>query len=112
MAAETVIGSTITITGSFTCDEDVSVEGTIQGEVQTTADITVEPGGSLEAEVSVRSIDVRGAIVGNINASDRIELHPGANVTGDLRAPRVVLNDGAKFKGNVDMDVPRRGGGD
>ncbi|MEO1173048.1 MAG: polymer-forming cytoskeletal protein [Myxococcota bacterium] len=103
--AATNIGSSITITGSFTCDEDVTVEGKIQGEVQTTADLTVEPGGTLEAEVSVQSIDVRGTVVGNISASDRIELHPGSNVTGDIRAPRVVLNDGAKFKGRIDMDV-------
>lgn len=103
--AATNIGSSITITGSFACDEDVTVEGKIQGEVQTTADLAVEPGGTLEAEISVRSIDVRGTVVGNITASDRIELHPGSNVTGDLRAPRVVLNDGAKFKGRIDMDV-------
>lgn len=107
--AETVIGSTITINGEFKSEENVSVRGQVQGRIETTADLFVEEGGTVEAEVTTRNIDVRGTITGNVTASDRFEIHVGGNVTGDVRAPRVVLADGAKYKGNIDMDV-RRGG--
>ena len=62
-----------------------------------------EEGGAIEAEVTTRNIDVHGTIVGNVVASDRFEIHPGGSVTGDVRALRVVLADGGKYKGNMDM---------
>ena len=71
----------------------------------TMADLLIEKGGIVEAEVNTRNIDIRGTIVGNVTASDKFEIHVGGNVTGDIRAPRVVLADGAKYKGNIDMDV-------
>ena len=105
---ETIIGSTITINGELNSEERVSVQGCVQGRIQTTADLLVEEGGTIEAEISTRNIDVRGTVVGNVTASDRFEIHVGGNVSGDIRAPRVVLADGAKYKGNIDMDVKRR----
>ena len=99
----TVIGSSITVSGSFKSQEDVSVQGTLRGLVETAADLFVEEGGMVEAEVITRNIDVRGVVVGNVTASDRFEIHPGGSVTGDIRAPRVVLADGGKYKGNIDM---------
>jgi cytoskeletal protein CcmA (bactofilin family) len=100
---QTVIGSSITINGEFLSQEDVSVLGTIRGKIETTADLFVEDGGMIEAEVITRNIDVRGVIVGNVIASDRFQIHPGGSVTGDVRAPRVVLADGGKYKGNIEM---------
>jgi cytoskeletal protein CcmA (bactofilin family) len=99
----TVIGSTITVNGSFKSQEDVSIQGKVQGSIETTADIFVEQGGTVEAEVTTRNIDVRGTVIGNVTASDRFEIHPGGSVTGDVRAPRVVLADGGRYKGNIDM---------
>jgi cytoskeletal protein CcmA (bactofilin family) len=102
--ATTIIGSTIIIEGKFTSQEDVSVQGTLQGHIETSADLFVEEGGTVEAEVVTHNIDVRGKVVGNVTASDRFEVHPGGSVTGDVRAPRVVLADGGKYKGHIDMD--------
>jgi cytoskeletal protein CcmA (bactofilin family) len=111
--AQTVIGSTIVINGEFKSDEDVSVQGQIQGRIETSADLLVLDGGTVQAEISTRNIDVHGAVVGNVTASDRFEIHVGGNVTGDVHAPRVVLADGAKYKGHIDMDgatvVKKRG---
>ena len=100
---QTVIGPTITVTGEFLSQENVSILGTVRGKIETSADLFVEEGGVIEAEVITRNIDVRGAIVGNVTASDRFEIHPGGSVTGDVRAPRVVLADGGNYKGNIDM---------
>ena len=100
---QTVIGPSITISGEFQSKEDVSVQGTIRGRIETTADLFVEEGGLVEAEVVTQNIDVRGTIVGDVTAKDRFEIHPGGSVTGDVHAPRVVLSDGAVYKGNIDM---------
>ncbi len=100
----TVIGASIVINGEFKSQEDVSIRGKIQGRIETTADLFVEEGGTVEAEVSTRNIDVRGTVIGNVNASDRFELHPEGSLTGDIRAPRVVVADGGHYKGRVDME--------
>jgi cytoskeletal protein CcmA (bactofilin family) len=102
--SQTVIGATIVINGEFKSQEDVSIRGKIQGRIETTADLFVEEGGTVEAEVATRNIDVRGTIVGNVHASDRFELHPEGSLTGDIHAPRVVVADGGRYKGRVDMD--------
>ncbi|MEK7704537.1 MAG: polymer-forming cytoskeletal protein [Myxococcota bacterium] len=103
--ATTTIGSTIVINGEFKSAEDVSVQGTVKGRIETSADLFVEEGGTVEAEISTRNIDIRGTVVGNVTAAERFEMHAGGSVTGDIRAPRVVLADGAKYKGNIDMDA-------
>jgi cytoskeletal protein CcmA (bactofilin family) len=103
MAAPTTIGSTIKIRGEFESAEDISVLGNISGRIETTADVFVEEGGVIGAEIVTRNIDVHGTVIGNITASDRFQVHDGGNVTGDVKAPRVILADGAKYKGNIDM---------
>lgn len=101
--AETVVGPTMTTTGEIRSEEDIVIHGRVEGRIETTADLYVEEDGTIEAEVSTRNIDIRGTVVGNVTASDRFEIHPGGSVTGDVRAPRVVLADGGKYKGNIDM---------
>ena len=67
---ETIIGSTITVTGEFRSDEQVRVLGKISGRIETTADIVIDEEGTIEAEVTTRNLDVHGSIVGNVVASD------------------------------------------
>ena len=101
--SQTHIGPTIVINGEFKSEEDVSVHGKLQGRVETTADLYVEEGGTVEAEVVTRNIDIRGKVVGNVSASDRFELHPEGSAHGDVRAPRMVVADGGHYKGRVEM---------
>jgi cytoskeletal protein CcmA (bactofilin family) len=102
--ANTVIGSTIVIDGEITGDEDLVVQGTVKGRVALSQNIHVEENGSLEANVETATITVLGAVTGDIAASERAELKSNCRVVGDIRAPRVLIADGASFKGNVDMD--------
>jgi cytoskeletal protein CcmA (bactofilin family) len=103
MATQTVIGSTIVIDGELRSSEDISIQGTIKGKIETSADLFVEGSGTIEAEVNTRSIEVHGTIIGNVRATDKYELMREGRVTGDVSAPRVVIADGAKFKGHIDM---------
>ena len=103
MATETVIGSTIVIDGELTSEEDISIQGKVMGKVKTTADLFVDESGTIEATVETRSIDIEGTVIGNVRASDKYELKAGGRVTGDVQAPRVVIADGSRFRGSIDM---------
>jgi len=102
--ANTVIGSTIVIDGEITGDEDLVVQGTVKGRVSLRENIIVEESGVLEANVETSTITIHGTVTGDIAASERAELKSNCRVVGDIRAPRILIADGASFKGNVDME--------
>ena len=102
--ANTVIGSSIVIDGEITGDEDLVVRGTVKGRVSLRENIFVEDSGVLEANVETATITVHGRVTGDIHATERAELKSNCRVVGDIRAPRILIADGASFKGNVDMD--------
>ena len=101
--ANTVIGSTIVIDGEITGDEDLVVRGTVKGRVSLRENIVVEESGVLEANIETSTITIHGTVTGDIQASERAELKSNCRVVGDIRAPRILIADGASFKGNVDM---------
>ena len=99
-----VIGRGITIRGSLTGQEPLVVEGRIEGNVGLRNHLTVEATGVVVADVEADNLTVLGEVHGNVHAEDRIELSTSGTVKGDLVAPRIVIADGARFKGTVDMD--------
>ena len=103
--ANTVIGSSIVIDGEITGDEDLVIQGTVKGRIQLKESLFVEESGSVEADIETQNVEVSGQVVGNITATDKVELKTQCRVTGDIKAPRILIADGATFKGNVDMDV-------
>ncbi|MBA3547510.1 MAG: polymer-forming cytoskeletal protein [Nannocystis sp.] len=101
--ATTVIGSSIVIDGEISGEEHLVVHGTVKGRINVRDSLVVENGGLVEATVETSSITVNGTVNGDISASERAELRPNSTVIGDIRAPRILIADGASFKGNVDM---------
>ena len=101
-----IIGPGIQVRGNLSGSGDLSVEGRMEGHVALSALVTVEQEGILVANVDARELTVHGRMTGNADASDRISVTVGATFVGDIRAPRIVLDDGAKFRGTVEMDVP------
>lgn len=99
----TLIGPNIVIEGTITGSETTVVDGTVKGEINITSDLRVGPKGRIEAKVQVRNIVVEGRVTGEIIASDRVELIAGSQVDGNIKAPRIIVAEGAKFRGNVDM---------
>ncbi len=99
----TVIGQSILISGKLTGDEDLTVQGRVEGELTLTRTLIVEPSGVVKANVAVRNAIVSGVVVGNINATESVELTREGRMVGDIKAPRVIIVDGASFRGRVDM---------
>jgi cytoskeletal protein CcmA (bactofilin family) len=103
------IGRSITIKGDISGDEDLLVQGTVEGSVKLESHaVTVGSEGRVHADITGRIITVEGEVEGNLVANEQIILRGSARVEGDIKAPRVVLDDGANFRGLVDMGAPRQ----
>ena len=104
---QAVIGPSIMIKGDLSGDEDVLVQGKIEGTVQLRKNnLTVGTEGSVKANVRAQMINIEGTVEGDLMGDERIIIHQSGNVRGNLIAPRVIIEDGAKFKGSIDMDTP------
>ena len=88
--------------------EDLVIQGTVKGKISLKESLFVEASASVEADIEVQNVEITGKVTGNIAATDKVELKADCRVVGDVRAPRILIADGASFKGNVDMDVKER----
>ena len=100
---DTIIGSNITIEGDITGNEPLIIEGVVRGTVAVKGAVTVTQDGHVEASVDSQSIEIAGSVQGNVSAADKIDIKAGGRLVGDVRAPRVLIADGAAFKGNINM---------
>jgi len=100
-----VIGKETTIRGEVIGREDLRVEGRIEGTVRLEAELIVEEGGTVAAEVESAALTVAGSFDGKATCSDLVTLRQGSHATGTITAPQVVIEDGAVFDGTLEMDV-------
>ena len=104
------IGQSIIFKGELTGDEDLEIEGQVEGNVNLqNHQITVGANGRLKAEVQAKSIIVIGQVIGNLTATERIEIQATGVVEGDLRAPRLNVQEGAVLNGSIDMSAQKYG---
>jgi cytoskeletal protein CcmA (bactofilin family) len=102
-AMATVIGESILISGNLEGDEDLTIRGRVEGSVRLQRTLIVEASGIVKADVTVKDAIISGVVVGNVNASDSVQITAEGRMVGDLSAPRVIIVDGASFRGRVDM---------
>ncbi|HEX8408310.1 MAG TPA: polymer-forming cytoskeletal protein [Thermoanaerobaculia bacterium] len=103
----TYIGANITIEGTISGSEPVVVEGLVRGNVNLTGDLRIGTKARIEATVHARNVIVEGQLTGDVSADDRVELVATASVDGNIKAPKIVMAEGAKFRGSVDMGSAR-----
>ena len=103
-----VIGAATTVRGELSSEEDLLVEGKVEGKIDLRQNsVTVGAKGRVAAEVHARAILVDGDVEGNLVAEEQIVIRRSGRVRGDVVAPRVTIEDGARFKGSIDMDPKR-----
>lgn len=104
------VGQSIAIKGDLTGDEDLHVVGSVEGRIDLpNNELTVGPEGKVKAEVNAKAVIVEGHITGNVTAIDRVELRTSGIVDGDVRAPRLVVQEGATLNGTVEMgDIKKK----
>lgn len=98
------IGQSVIIKGELSAKEDLTIEGQVNGKIELTDNVlTIGPHGRIEADMLAKAVCVMGTVVGNITATEVINLRETAKVDGALVAPRVGITEGASFQGKIDM---------
>jgi cytoskeletal protein CcmA (bactofilin family) len=100
---QTVIGPDTRVAGEIRGDEDVLVQGRVEGRIALSSVLTIEDGAILQADVEARIVLISGVVVGNVTASDSVRLTDKARVVGDVTSPRVVIEAGAAYRGRLEM---------
>ena len=100
-----LIGAATAVRGQISTREDLWIEGQLEGEIQANQhQVTISASGRVRAQVRARSVVVEGELQGNAIGEQQVVLRSGSRVQGDIRAPRVALEEGCFFQGTVDMD--------
>ena len=101
---KTIIGKSFIIDGEVSSSDQLVIEGTVKGTIQSDASVVVDSGAIVEAQINSPEVEISGRLIGNVLASSKVELKENSHVVGNLKAPSILIADGASFKGNVDMD--------
>ena len=102
-----VIGPTLVFKGELSADEDLIIEGHIEGTIaHHKKHLTVGKQGRVKADIHANSVIVLGELIGDIHSEGMVSLAKGADVRGDIFCARIVMEDGARFKGKIDMGEP------
>src|SRR5665811_2038342 len=101
------IGKAVKVVGQIFSREDLYVDGEVEGTVEALEHkLTIGPNGTVRATIKAREVVALGAIHGNVEATDKIEIRSDATLTGDIRTARIIIEDGAYFKGSIDIVKP------
>lgn len=103
----TYLGPNVVIDGTVSGSEAVVVEGTIKGRINVTSDLRIGTKARVEATVHAKNVTVEGKLTGDVSADERVELVASATVDGNIKAPKIIVAEGARFRGAVDMGSAR-----
>ena len=98
-----VIGPNIRIQGELSGDEDLVVEGRVEGKISVSKGLRIGPQAQVNAEVKAHHVVIAGRVVGNVVAAEKVEILPSGILEGNIRSPKIAIAEGAQFKGSVDM---------
>ncbi len=100
------VGQTVKIKGEVTAQEDLTIEGQIEGQISLPGNaLTIGANGRVNAQVMAKTVMILGQVKGDIVAKEKVDVAPSGSVEGDIRSPRVAIADGARFKGSIDMET-------
>jgi cytoskeletal protein CcmA (bactofilin family) len=106
-----VLGKSVIVKGQIFSREDLTIDGEVEGTVELQEHrLTVGPNGKVLAAIKAKEVVVLGTIHGNVETTDKIDIRKDAKLVGDIKTARVVIEDGAYFKGNIDIvraEVPK-----
>jgi cytoskeletal protein CcmA (bactofilin family) len=103
------IGRAIIIKGEVISDEDLTIDGRVDGTIALgDRSLTIGAGASVQADLNAHTITISGAVKGNVTATERIDIRETGSVDGDIKAPRVAVREGAVLRGRVDTVVSAR----
>ena len=100
------IDRTMTIKGDISGDEDLLIEGKVEGNIHLeNCSLTIETGSIIHADIHAKNVFIRGFVYGNVYAAEKVFIDENARVFGDISAARISILDGAQFKGSMRMPI-------
>ena len=105
-----MIGSQIKLVGEMSGDEDVEILGRVEGTILLKKDLVISSAGTADAKIHEKNVTIAGKVKGDVTADERVELLASGSLEGNIRAPKIVISEGAHFRGNVDMSTRPEGG--
>ncbi len=98
------LGKNVTVKGQIFAREDLTIDGEVEGTVECHDHrLTIGPNARVQAGLKAREIIIQGSIQGNVEAADKIDIRKEAKLVGDIKTSRIVIEDGAYFKGSIDI---------
>jgi len=101
--AVAAIGPSMIIKGDIVSREELYVDGEVEGKLELQQRLTIGPRGKVKANIKAREVVIIGNVQGNIEASDKITIHKNGSLMGDIKTAGIVIDDGAYFKGSIDI---------
>jgi cytoskeletal protein CcmA (bactofilin family) len=103
------IGKAVKINGQIYSKEDLYVDGDVEGTIELQEHrLTIGPNGKVHSSVKAREVVILGNVQGNVDASDKLEIRKDARLVGDIKTARIIIEDGAYFKGSIDIVKPEQ----
>ena len=99
----TVLGKTMKIVGEIVSEEELFIDGELEGTLELQNHLTIGPNSQIIANIKATEIVVFGSVRGNVEALNRISLRAGASMIGDIKTAGIIIDDGAYFKGGIDI---------
>lgn len=101
-----IIGQTMRIKGEIFSRDELTIDGEVEGKLESQNRLTVNSSGKASAVIKAAEVVISGTVKGNVDAAQRIVLRKGANLVGDVKTAGIVIEDGAYFKGGIDITRP------
>jgi len=102
------LGKNVTVKGQIFAREDLTIDGEVEGTVECHEHrLTIGPNARVQAGLKAREIIIQGSIQGNVDATDKIDIKKEAKLVGDIKTSRIIIEDGAYFKGSIDISKPQ-----
>ncbi|MCP5048991.1 MAG: polymer-forming cytoskeletal protein [bacterium] len=98
------LGETIEIKGEITSNEDLTIEGKVTGNITLTKPLTIGKNGVVNGEIRAETVKIDGTAEGHIEASGKLEISSGGQFSGSLKSEKLVIREGARFKGDVNLE--------
>ena len=109
-SSNVVIGKSIVVKGELRGSEDLTIEGQVEGKIALKQHVlTIGTHGRIRAQVLAKAVVVLGEVIGNIEAAEKVAIRDQGTVEGDIKAPRVAIAEGARFRGGIDMQQGQQG---
>ncbi len=103
VSQSSVVGKTLLIKGEIFSEDEILIEGKIQGNITVKGRVIIGREGVVEADIEAREVVIKGKVTGNVRGSQRVEIVPAGTLHGNIQSPRVAIADSGLFEGNIEM---------